>query len=303
MAGLYTRTFRYLRRLAKAAFPSLAASVQRWLNERNQRHFLEDHRHWDERIRDVISCPDNTRLPRVANAGCIINGIQVMHNGIEVIVDGYYGNGITRMLAANGGCHEPQEEVVFESIVRSLPPGAVMIEAGAYWAFYSIWFCKTIPQARAYLIEPEKINFDIGKQNFAHNNCQGEFSHGYVGALPGRADDGLSIIAIDEFTAERGLDHVHLLHADVQGAELELLTGSKNLLSSHAVDYLFISTHTMELHSQCIDALQQHGYRILASVDMTETYSVDGILVACSPTVTPPVFEHPSKKPKHYSTR
>ncbi len=219
-----------------------------------------------------------------------------MHNGIEVEVNGYYGDGITRMLLANRGCHEPQEEVVFQHVVETLPANAVMIEAGAYWAFYSIWFSKTVTDARIYLIEPEEANLEVGRRNFAHNDCEGEFTRGYVGSRPGKAADGVDIIAIDAFAAQRGLNHIHMLHADVQGFELEMLDGCNRLLSAQAVDYLFISTHSQELHLQAAERLVQHGYRILVSVDMEESYSLDGILVACSQAVTPPAFGHPSRK-------
>ena len=47
------------------------------------------------------------------------------------LADGYYGDGITRMLRKNRGAHEPQEEVVFDAVIHALPPGSVMIEAGA----------------------------------------------------------------------------------------------------------------------------------------------------------------------------
>lgn len=282
--------YKWLRRRAKVAFPSLASRVQRWINSRNECG------HWDDRINDVLACSDNSRLSRVVNAGAIVDGFQVMHNGIEVEASGYYGDGITRMLVANRGCHEPQEEIVFQHVLNSLPVHAVMIEVGAYWAFYSIWFAKTVPDAQLYLIEPEEVNLNVGKRNFAHNNCKGEFTRGYVGARPGKAADGVQIIALDEFTAERALDHVHMLHADVQSFELEMLDGCKRLLSMQAVDYLFISTHSQDLHRQCTERLVQHGYRILASVDLEESYSVDGILVACSPAVNAPVFDPPSRK-------
>ncbi len=222
-----------------------------------------------------------------------------MHNGIEVEVNSYYGDGITRMLAANRGCHEPQEEVVFQHVVRSLPAHAVIIEVGAYWSFYSMWFAKTVVDARIYLIEPEAANLDVGRRNFAHNHCKGEFTRGYVGARPGKAADSIEIISVDEFAAERALDHIHMLHADVQSFELKMLDGCTRLLSIQAVDYLFISTHSQDLHRKCTERLVQHGYRILASVDMEESYSLDGILVACSPAVSAPVFDPPSKKTPH----
>lgn len=261
-----------------------------------------DRRHWDERIADVLTCADNGRLQRVVDAGEIVGGFQVMHNGLKVIVNGYYGDGITRMLAANRGCHEPQEEVVFDAIVRTLPAGAVMVEAGAYWGFYSMWFCQAIPQAKVYLIEPAAENLEIGQRNFQKNGCHGDFTHAYVGAQAGRHADGTRIVSTESFLMEKGLTHLDVLHADVQGCEMEMLCGSHSLFVGHAIDYVFLSTHTMELHAQCVDFFRACGYRVLVSVDLNETHSLDGVLVVCSPLLKPPDFAPISKKPKRRIT-
>jgi hypothetical protein len=266
-----------------------------------RRAALGERRHWDQRIADVIGSPDNARLRRVADAGKIQEGYQIMHNGLKVVVDGYYGDGITRMLIANRGCHEPQEEVVFEAIIQTLPEGAVMVEAGAYWGFYAMWFCQVIQNAKVFLIEPSEENLAIGQRNFRKNRFYGDFSRAYVGTKPQEHPDGARIVTIESFLQEKGLARVNLLHADVQGHELEMLQGARSLLESRDVDYLFLSTHTMELHVECAEFLDKKGYRVLVSVDLEESHSLDGLLVACSPQVTPPPFAPPSKKPKRHS--
>jgi hypothetical protein len=281
---------RTIRKLAKALFPKEWAKFSGW------RALRADRRHWDERIADVLACPDNGRLPRVPDAGTIDDGFQVMHNGLEVVVNGYYGNGLTRMLTANRGCHEPQEEVVFDKIMQSLPAGAVMLEVGAYWGFYSMWFCKAIPEAKVYLVEPDRENLEVGQCNFRRNRCLGDFTRAYVGARPGSYPDGSRIVSIDSLLAEKKLDRLNVLHADVQGCEVDMLHGSHSLFKRRAVDYVFLSTHSMELHAQCIEFLQEYGYRILVSVDLEETHSVDGVLVACSALISPPAFQPLSKK-------
>ena len=225
-----------------------------------------------------------------------------MHNGLMVAVNGYYGDGMTRMLSANSGCHEPQEEVVFDVIVQTLPESAIMVEAGAYWGFYSMWFCRVIPQAKVYLIEPAAENLEIGQRNFRKNGYQGDFTHAYVGAQSGRQADGARTVSIESFLAEKGLTRLDVLHADVQGCEMEMLCGSRSLFVGHAIDYVFLSTHTMELHAQCVEFFRTCSYRVLVSVGLDETHSLDGILVACSPVVEPPDFAAPSKKPKRRIT-
>ncbi|MEO8276044.1 MAG: FkbM family methyltransferase [Thermoanaerobaculia bacterium] len=257
---------------------------------------FQERGHWDARIADVLACPDNERLPRVADAGRIDGDFQIMHNGIKVAVDGYYGNGITRMLAANCGCHEPQEEVVFEAVVKSMPVGAVMIEVGAYWGFYSLWFLREVRESRVFLVEPAVENLAVGQRNFLANSASGDFTNAYIGRETGRAADGVEIVSVDSMAAAKNLSHVNLLHADVQGFEIEMLSGARQLLEQSKVDYLFISTHGAELHSECEQILKRFGYVVLVSIGLHETYSVDGIIVACSARMQPPPFLPPSKK-------
>jgi hypothetical protein len=75
----------------------------------------------------VQTLPDETR-------------VQVMHNGIRVLADGYYGEWMTRLIELCSGCHEPQEERVFHEVMARIPAVATMIELGGFWAFYSLWF-------------------------------------------------------------------------------------------------------------------------------------------------------------------
>ena len=268
--------------------------------DRKERQYWDQHinEYWDQRITDVLACPDNSRLSRVANAGKIVDGYQITHNGLEVIVSGYYGDGVTRMLTINRGCTEPQEEVVFDTIIRTLPAGSVMVEAGAYWGFYSMWFCQAVKQAKVFLIEPVSENLHVGQRNFRKNHFIGDFTHAYVGAEPGQHEDGTAIVSMESFFAEKGLQHVHLLHADIQGFEMEMLQGMRHLLNARRIDFLFVSTHSMELHQQCTECLEEHGYLVLASVDLEESHHWDGVLVACSPAITPPELLPPSKKPR-----
>jgi len=277
-------------KIAATACPEAWAKVNNW------RRALAEKRHWDSRIADVYCCPDNDRIPRVPDAGKIKDGFQVMHNGIHVLVDGYYGKGITRMLAKNRGCHEPQEEVVFGEVLQSLPEGATMLEAGAYWGFYSMWFCQEIAEAKVFLIEPEDLNYAIGKKNFLKNNYAGDFTQAYVGAAAHINSNGKLTVTIESFMKEKGIERLDILHADVQGFEFEMLTGAANVFKNHLIDYIFLSTHSADLHEQCAGFLRSLGYRLIASLDLEQTCSVDGILVACSPLVKPPDFKHPSQK-------
>jgi hypothetical protein len=88
---------------------------------------------------------------------------------------------------------------------------------------------------------------------------------------------------VDGFLSKQGIGQLAMLHADTQGHELDVLCGAKLSLSSAAIDYVFISTHTNELHRLCLEELHRRRYRILADVDLIETYSFDGLIVGQSP--------------------
>jgi hypothetical protein len=77
---------------------------------------------------------------------------------------------------------------------------------------------------------------------------------------------------------------LHVLHADIQGAELDMLTGAAAALSAKRIDYIFISTHD-ECHVPSIERLRSHDYRILAEHSIAESSSADGLIVAVSPTL------------------
>jgi hypothetical protein len=224
-----------------------------------------------------MACPDNAYIPRVSNAGEVGNDVQVMHNGITVLLGSYYGEGPVQLLRKNRGVHEPQEERVFQHVLKTLAPGSVMLELGAYWGFYSMWFCKEVPHARVYLVEPEEQNLEFGRKNFALNAFTGTFIHALVGSHSATAPDGLRTLCVDDLIAEEGLDKIAILHSDIQGAELHMLEGAQRVLPR--IDWLFISTHSDPIHHDCADFLVARGFEAVASVTPTESYSMDGILV------------------------
>src|SRR5262249_43542134 len=159
------------------------------------------------------------------DGGKVLNGCQVMHNGLKVVVGSYYGKEATILFSRTKGVHEPQEERYFEEVLKLIQPKSVIVELGAYWAFYSMWFCKEVRGARAFLIEPIEANLECGKKNFAINGFHGDFTHAYVGASPGVANDGSRVVCVDEFAQQKQIQRIGILHSDIQGFELEMLKG------------------------------------------------------------------------------
>ncbi len=243
---------------------------------------------WRTRIDVTKASADNEAIPRVPDAGAVRNGRMTMHNGIQVGALSYCGAGIMNLLMENQGVHEPQEERAFGDVLEHVESGGVMLELGAYWGFYSLWFAQESPGARCLLVEPHPANILAGKQNFEMNGRSGKFHRAYVGASEGVAPDGVPTITVDAFCRRERIKRLSVLHADIQGAEADMLAGANAMLASRSIDYVFVSTHSDALHAQCTRLLEGHGYRILASADLRESYSVDGVLVARSPETRGP---------------
>jgi hypothetical protein len=242
----------------------------------------EDELHdWSQRIALVLSSPDNKKINCVENAGEMKDGLLVMHNGIVIEPLSYYRYPILKMLLNNRGIHEPQEEYVFQEVLKEMPVGATMIELGAYWSFYSMWFNKSIENAKNYMIEP--CNIEYGITNFEYNKLKGNFFQYYITNKPSVNEDGSVNISVDSFIADNNIDFVDILHSDIQGYELLMLNGAHNLLTRRKVGYVFISTHSDELHADCERVMDEMGFIQLCSANLGETYSQDGLLVYKNP--------------------
>lgn len=59
------------------------------------------------------------------------------------------------------------------------------------------------------------------------------------------------------FFEKNELQKINILHLDIQGEELNMLKGSVNSLSSGLIDFLFISTYSDELYTQCADLFRK----------------------------------------------
>ena len=241
---------------------------------------------WQGRIDDVLACPDNSFFEHVQDAGQLQGPIQIMHNGIKIFAGSYYGlGGVTKMLELNKGVHEPQEEKAFDIVVQSLKKERpTMVEMGSFWSFYSMTLLQTHPKGRCFMIEPEYESMWCGINNFKLNGMKGDFTHAFIDEQSGTLD-GTKVTNLDDFVKEKSIDYIDILHSDIQGFELKMLQGAQQTFKDKKVSYVFISTHSNELHYGCVDFLKAQGFSILASADMEETFSFDGLIVAKAPHV------------------
>jgi len=253
-----------------------------WYRYRKERQEWQKHENWDHRVSIAKQCPDNQRIVRVNNAGTEADGWITMHNGLLVESGGYYGEKGNPLLTENAGVHEPQEEYLFDEVIKQLPQTASILEVGAYWGFYTMSFAKAVSEPTCYLVEAESANIEVGKRNLAHNGINGTFLHGFIG-VKCAMNSSPATYTIDELFKYFELNHLTILHADIQSHELSMLAGAQKVLKEKRVDIWFISTHSNHLHYSCKAILENAGYTIPWSIDLIDSYSFDGLIVACLP--------------------
>jgi FkbM family methyltransferase len=257
-----------------------------------------------ERARMTTLCRDTDYIPKVKNAGNIEihagKEVQIMHNGLVVLKNGYQGRWQAEVIQDLKGTHEPQEEKVFFEVLQRIDPGGVIMELGAWWAYYSLWFLKQIPQSMAICCEPDENNLKIGQQNAKLNKISEErirFYQSAAGSKDSRPVDFINtegtgakarvpIRSVDSLIKENSLDRLEILHLDIQGHELEALHGALQSIKQRKLRFVFISTHhysisqDLNIHQKCKDFILDNGGHMIAEHTISESCSGDGLIVS-----------------------
>lgn len=256
----------------------------------------------ERRVRLTLSCRDTDRLPKVDGAGEVLtldDGTQVqrMHNGLLVLEGGYLGEWTTRIISGLEGHHEPQEEVAFHAIlerVAATQPEPVMIELGAYWAYYTMWFLRRTG-GRAVGIEPDPEYRAVGLRNLEINGLTATILPGAVAAEPGGtvefpAESTGEQVSVPGYTLESLMDEtdvarVDVVLADIQGFEAPLLAGIDALVAAGRIRFMVISTHHRTIsgrattHQEALARVVELGGHVLVEHTVGESYSGDGLIV------------------------
>ena len=246
------------------------------------------------RVMMTISCRDCDALPKVAEAGRIV--VQVMHNGLRVVAGGYHGDWMAHVIRALRGHHEPQEEAVFATLVRCARHNSLIVELGAFWSYYSLWYLSEVPGSRAICVEPDPRHIEVGRRNAALNGLdhRARFVEAWVGAsdtgvaaLPlestgeMRSLPSLDMTAVAEMAGSSGIE---VRHIDAQGAETSFL---RSIAAAPARPrFLVASTHhrlisgSASTHADCLAAIEAAGGHVLIEHSVEESFSGDGLIVA-----------------------
>ena len=250
------------------------------------------------RIDMTLSCRDSDAIPKVADAGAVVErdgtAVQVMHDGTLVRADGYCGAWITEIISRLRGHHEPQEELIFHHLLPHARPGSLIVELGAWWAYYTNWYLGAVPAAEAVCVEPDPANLELGRANLALNGRAAEFINAALGgeyrpridfARAGHQEPvPIESLDMPALAARLRGRSVEMLHMDMQGAELAFLRSLPR--AGATVRFVMVSTHhesisgSASTHADCLAELRGQGAVVLAEHDVLESYSGDGLIAA-----------------------
>lgn len=250
----------------------------------------------------TISCQDCADIPKVPEAGRIFQtpdgDVQIMHSGLKVKAGGYHGDWMAHIIRALRGHHEPQEELVFHHLLKYVRNGSVIVELGAFWSYYSLWFLQEIPGSSAICIEPDPGNLATGQDNARLNGLDHAVAF-HQASVGGAYHDRVELLCesdgvvhavpcldMDAVMALIGEKPIELLHMDVQGQELPFIRSMVEAVKRQRVRFLVASTHHSSIsgsastHEDCCEALAEIGAIILCQHDVQQSFSGDGLIVA-----------------------
>ncbi len=173
-------------------------------------------------------------------------------------------------------------ELELQALGKLIPAGGTVIDVGANIGVHSVFFAKAVgPRGRVLAYEPQRQAFQLLSANAALNALanlkieraaagphKGEI---YVPDLDPQAANnfgGISVNAKGE--GERvamtaldllDLDRCDLIKIDVEGAELDVLMGAKDLILLHA-PLLYVENDRRENSPKLIELLISLGYRL-----------------------------------------
>jgi FkbM family methyltransferase len=194
------------------------------------------------------------------------------------------------------GYYEPPVTRVAQQLTR---PGGTVVDAGANWGYFTLLAASAVGEGgRVLALEPDPRHFERLTRNITLNqfsqvttlqiaagSCDGLVT---VIGYPDEAENrGVSRIAGTE-TATHGFEvrstsidgltasdrRIDVVKIDVEGAELDVLTGMRNGLSTGRYASILLELHPALLREQardpakCIETLLEYGYRG-CSIDLT----------------------------------
>jgi hypothetical protein len=131
------------------------------------------------------------------------------------------------------------------------------------------------------MVEPDPHKMNFGKLNFKLNGFKGKFDLGFIDQET-NLKKSIPVYSVDHLMQKHNVNFLHVLHSDIQGYEYRMLHGASESFKNNKIGFVFISTHSNDIHYKCLEFLRAQSFEIVSSADLDETYSWDGLIVAKS---------------------
>ena len=131
------------------------------------------------------------------------------------------------------------------------------VDIGVAEGEYAIYFLKKTSAKRVYAIEPSETAWRAITENLELNQCTADGRFIGMAKFAGSAVTDM-VVRLDDLLKEPG--HPVLVKLDVDGAEVDVLRGARELLSSGDVRWI-IETHSIELERDVCSLLRNAGYK------------------------------------------
>ncbi len=91
------------------------------------------------------------------------------------------------------------------------------------------------------------ISNNVGICNFLQSNDPAGDMGQYITK---KGNIKVPVINIDHIVKKRNINHINLIHMDIQGEELNAIKGAESVINNNVVDYLIIATHSNKIASK-----------------------------------------------------
>lgn len=179
------------------------------------------------------------------------------------------------------GSYEYRKQRVFQRLVRE---GSVVYDIGANVGFYTVLASKLAGRSgRVYAFEPvprncrflrkhvemnRAANVSVIEMAVSSTNGEAAFdssgSHA-MGHLDTRGTLKVRTISVDSFVFDQAMPAPAVIKIDVEGAEVDVLTGSRETLRRHR-PCILLATHGDAIQQECCRILKNHDF-VLTSLN------------------------------------
>jgi FkbM family methyltransferase len=198
------------------------------------------------------------------------------------------------------GLYELHKHQRFAATIR---PGSIVYDIGAHAGFYTLLASRLVgPQGRVVAFEPLRTNTTFLCRHLRINHatnvqiyevavwsCTSTISFddtsgsSYTGRVSQAGRISVPTIALDDLISSGKAPPPDYIKIDIEGAELEALRGAAVSLERYR-PLIFLATHELEVHRECLQLLSELGYRIIPLHRGRDTLQTDE-LVAFHPRV------------------